>query len=143
ETDEPSRPRMVATVDGHRVVVPAPARARRRQILALVGLRAETTYDLRLRGDRGLVGLDGRLTFRTGSLPADLPSVETRVEGDPRPGVTLFNATPSDLSVEHPGNLIAVDEAGEVVWYHQDDQLISDARQLPDGHLLYNFGNIG
>lgn len=143
ETDEPSRPRMVATVDGHRVVVPAPARARRRQTLALVGLRAETTYDLRLRGDRGLVGLDGRLTFRTGSLPADLPSVETRVEGDPRPGVTLFNATPSDLSVEHPGNLIAVDEAGEVVWYHQDDQLISDARQLPDGHLLYNFGNIG
>ena len=72
ETDEPSRPRMVATVDGHRVVVPAPARARRRQTLALVGLRAETTYDLRLRGDRGLIGLDGRLTFRTGSLPADL-----------------------------------------------------------------------
>jgi len=143
ETEAPTRPRLVATVEGHRVVVPAPARARRRQTLALVGLRAETTYDLRLRGDRGLVELDGRLRFRTGSLPADLPIVETRVEGDPRPGVTLFNATPSDLSVEHPGNLIAVDEAGEVVWYHQDDQLISDARQLPDGHLLYNFGNIG
>ena len=57
--------------------------------------------------------------------------------------MTLFNATPSDLSVEHPGNLIGVDDEGEVVWYHQDDQLISDARQLPGGDLLYNFGNIG
>jgi len=143
ETDEPTRPRLVATADGHRVIVPARSRPARAHALALVGLRAETTYDLRLRGDRTLADLDGELTFRTGSLPADLPVIETEVDGDPRPGVTLFNATPSDLSVEHPGNLLAVDDDGEVVWYHQDSQLISDARQLPGGHLLYNFGNIG
>ena len=143
ETDTPSRPRLVATAGAHRVVVPPPGRARRRHTLALVGLRPETTYDLRLRGDPALADLDGELQFATGSLPADLPVVETRRDGEPRPGVTLFNATPSDLSIAHPGNLIAVDDDGEVVWYHQDDQLISDARQLPDGDLLYNFGNIG
>ena len=142
-TDELSRPRLVATADGHRVIVPARGRPARDHTMALVGLRAETTYDLRLRGDGALAGLDGELAFSTGSLPADLPRVETQVDGDPRPGVTLFNATPSDLSVEHPGNLIGVDEEGEVVWYHQDEQLISDARQLPGGDLLYNFGNIG
>ncbi len=63
--------------------------------------------------------------------------------GTPRPGVTLFNATPSALSVEQPGNLLAVDDEGQVVWYHQDQQVISDARQLPNGNLLFNFGNIG
>ncbi len=143
ETDEPTRPRLVATAGDHRVVVPARGGPGRDHTFAVVGMRPETTYDLRLRGDPALIGLDGELRFATGSLPADLPVVETEVAGAPRQGVTLFNATPSDLSVEHPGNLIAVDEEGEVVWYHQDSQLISDARQLPDGHLLYNFGNIG
>lgn len=143
ETDGPSRPRLIATADGHRIEVPVPDRARRHRTLALVGLRSETTYGLRLRGDPALAGLDGELAFRTGSLPGDLPVVETEVDGEPRPGATLFNATPSDLSVEHPGNLLAVDEEGQVVWYHQDSQLISDARQLPNGNLLYNLGNIG
>ncbi len=143
ETDRPTRVRLVATTAGHRVVVPASGRSRRRHTVALVGLRPETTYDLRLRGDPALAGLDGELRFGTGSLPADLPVIDTHLDGDPRPGVTLFNATPSNLSVDHPGNLIAVDDEGEVVWYHQDDQLISDARQLPDGDLLYNIGNIG
>jgi hypothetical protein len=110
-------------------------------VLALVGLRATTAYDLALRGDPALAGVEA--TFSTGSLPPDLPPVQTRVDGAPRPGVTLFNATPDRLSVEHPGNLLAVDEAGEVVWYHQDEQVISDARQLPNGHVLFNFGNIG
>lgn len=143
ETDRPLRPRLVAAADGHRLVVPARGRPDRASAIAVVGLRPETTYDLRLRGDPALVALDGELTFRTGSLPTDLPVVDTEVDGDPRPGVTLFNATPSDLSIEHPGNLLAVDDAGEVVWYHQDGQVISDARQLPNGNLLYNFGNIG
>ena len=143
DADRPTRVRLVATTAGHRVVVPASGRSRRRHTLALVGLRPETTYDLRLRGDPALAGLDGEIRFGTGSLPADLPVVDTQLDGGPRPGVTLFNATPSDLSVDHPGNLIAVDDEGEVVWYHQDDQLISDARQLPDGDLLFNVGNIG
>jgi hypothetical protein len=105
-------------------------------------MRATTTYHLELAGDPAFDEV-GSLEFRTGSLPSDLPEVVTRVDGEPTPGFTLFNATPSDLSVEHPGNLIAVDDEGEVVWYHQDSQLISDARQLPDGDLLFNFGNIG
>ena len=141
-TDQPVRPRLTATSDDHVVEVPAPRRAQRQVELALVGLRAEQAYELRLAGSPAVAALDP-VTFETGSLPDDLPAVETTVGGEPRPGFTLFNATPSDLSIEHPGNLIAVDEAGEVVWYHQDGQMISDVRQLPDGDLLYNFGNIG
>lgn len=143
EADHPLRPALVAAAGPHRVEVPAPRRARRSVTLALVGLRAETTYALTLSGDPAFAALDDELEFRTGSLPNDLPVVETRVDGDPRPGATLFNATPTDLSVPHPGNLMAVDDEGEVVWYHQDSQLISDARQLPNGDVLYNFANIG
>ena len=139
EADHPVRPGVVAVDGDHRVEVPAPEEPARALTLPLVGLRAEGEYDLTFPG---LDGVDP-VTFRTGSLPEDLPRVETTVQGEPRPGATLFNATPGDLTVEHPGNLIAVDEAGEVVWYHQDSQLISDVRQLPDGDLLYNFGNLG
>jgi arylsulfate sulfotransferase len=141
--DHPVRPVLTATAEDHRVEVPAPREARRTVAVALVGLRAETTYAIALGGDPALSELGDALEFRTGSLPADLPAIETHVDGDPRPGFTLFNVTPSDLSVPHPGNLVAVDDEGEVVWYHQDSQLIADARQLPDGDLLFNFGNIG
>jgi hypothetical protein len=139
EADEPVRPGVVAVDGEHRVEVPPPEDAATDITLPLVGLRAEGDYDL------SFPGLDGvePVALHTGELPDDLPRVETTVHGEPRPGATLFNATPSDLTVEHPGNLIAVDDAGEVVWYHQDSQLISDARQLPDGDVIYNFGNLG
>lgn len=139
EADAPVRPGVVAVDGDHRVEVPPPEAAAREVSIPLVGLRADGSYDLTFPG------LDGveAVTFDTGELPDDLPAVETEVHGEPRPGATLFNVTPTDLSIEHPGNLIAVDEAGEVVWYHQDSQLISDVRQLPDGALLYNFGNLG
>jgi hypothetical protein len=143
EAGHPVRPRLVATADAHVVEVPAPRRARPTTTLALVGLRADTRYALTLTGDPAFAALGDELEFRTGSLPTDLPLIDTQIDGDPRPGFTLFNATPTDLSVPHPGNLVAVDDEGEVVWYHQDSQQIADVRQLRNGDLLYNFGNIG
>jgi hypothetical protein len=142
-SDHPVRAGLVATADAHVVEVPAPLRPRPTATVDLVGLRADTSYALTLTGDPAFAALGDELAFRTGSLPRDLPILDTRVDGHPRPGFTLFNATPTDLSVPHPGNLVALDDEGEVVWYHQDSQLISDARQLPNGDLLYNFGNIG
>ena len=96
---------LVATAAGHgwwcrRPVGPAAVTP----VALVVGLRPETTYDLRLRPvTRRWPALDGEIRFGTGSLPADLPVVDTQLDGGPRPGVTLFNATPSDLSVDHPG----------------------------------------
>jgi hypothetical protein len=139
EADHPVRPGLVAVDGEHRVEVPAPERAERTVELALVGLRAQGAYELTLTGIEGV----DPVTFRTGELPDDLPAVEATVNGEPRPGATLFNVTPDDLSVEHPGNLVAVDHEGHVVWYLQDSQMISDVRQLPGGDVLYNFGNIG
>ncbi len=145
----PVRPVLVATeadpADGspHRVRVPAPLRAAEEVRIPLVGLRAATDYRLDLRGVPGAEALDRPLTFRTGTLPDDLPALDVRVTGAPRPGMTLLNAYPSDQSIDHPGVLLAVDDEGQVVWYHLDDQIIADARQLPDGDILYNSGNIG
>jgi arylsulfate sulfotransferase len=143
DSDRPVRPRIVATADEHRVVVPAPLRRARHLELPLVGLRAATTYALQLRGSPALAGLDGELTFRSGSLPPELPQVITEADPRARRGFTLANAYPNLASIDQPGVLLAVDETGAVVWYRLDSQTISDARQLPNGNLLYNFGNIG
>ncbi len=143
DSDQPVRPRIVATADGHQVVVPAPPRRARHLELPLVGLRPATTYAVQLRGSSALADLDGELTFRSGSLPPYLPEVITQAEDRARPGATLINAYPNLLSIRYPGVLLAVDETGQVVWYQLDSQTISDARQLPNGDLLYNFGNIG
>lgn len=144
EADRAVRPQVTATAttSGHRVGVPAPMVGATEVNLPLVGLRPETTYRLEL-ADAGGPALVPPVDFTTGALPDDLPALTTVVSGRPRPGVTLFNASPSDLSRDHPGVLLAVDHEGEVVWYHQDVQMISDVRQLPSGNLLYNTGNIG
>jgi arylsulfate sulfotransferase len=143
EADHRVRPRVVAVAGEHRVEVPPRRRPARHWEIPLVGLRPETTYNIDLRGDPALAALDGRLSFRTGSLPGDLPAVVARANGRARPGFTLANAYPNILAIDHPGVLLAVDETGTVVWYHLDSQTISDARQLPNGDLLYNFGNLG
>jgi len=144
-SEHPARPRLTAVSEADpddRVEVPRPAR-RRHVVLALVGLRPATTYRIDLAGSPELRALSGELAFTTGDLPRSLPEVITRADDRARPGFTLVNAYPSSYAVPAPGILLAVDETGTVVWYHEDPQTISDVRQLPDGNLVYNSGNIG
>ncbi len=58
------------------------------------------------------------------------------------PGVTLFNPLrwESDVSSKFFGLFLAVDSAGEVMWYHQIDAPSGAMRRLRNGNLLYLFG---
>ena len=142
DADTAVQPTVVAIDgEGHRVEVPTPPAARHHAI-PLVGLRAERTSSVEVTDETdGAVLASRELT--TGALPDDLPEVVVEADERARPGYTLFNASAGDGSVEHPGNLIAVDETGEVVWYLQAARSLADVRQLPDGHLIANHDSTG
>lgn len=89
------------------------------------------------------------LPWQTNPLPFDFPPIKVKVS-DPtamEPGLTLFNVyqwNPFLMGVIIPhGWLIAVNAAGEVVWYHHPDVVPGDARQLPNGHLIYEYDQMG
>lgn len=144
ESDDPVRPALAATAeDGHTVQVPARGPAATEHELALVGLRPETEYALTLTGSSALAEASEGLRIQTGVLPEDLPAVVVEADGRAAEGATLFNASAGADGLEHPGNLIAVDETGEVVWYHQAGRSMTDVRQLPNGNLLFNWNSTG
>jgi hypothetical protein len=116
----------------------------------LRGLRAETTYEVTTTGTARYRG-----EFITGPLPDGLPQITTKLL-DPAamaPGYTLFNLM--DLREELGGDsdeldplrptgwLLIVDEAGEIVWYHNQDHAIGDARFLDDGTILFEYNDTG
>ncbi|GAA2869005.1 hypothetical protein Acy02nite_40790 [Actinoplanes cyaneus] len=144
---------LTARAPGHTVTVPCTGGARRDHRLALVGLRADTRYEVCAHHATTGRPLGPAMPWRSGPLPADLPTVTVRRDpGRATPGLTLFNvrrwhratklrpARPVELATQPMlGYLIAVDEAGQVVWYHRSELGIEDARQLPGGDLLYNY----
>lgn len=144
DADVAVRPAVTArSDDGHVVEVPPAPESARHHAVAVVGLRSEQRYDLTVTDlDTGEV-LDDDLDFTTGALPDDLPEVVVEADERARPGYTLFNASAGDGSVEHPGNLVAVDETGAVVWYRQAARSLADVRQLPNGNLIANHDSTG
>jgi hypothetical protein len=79
-------------------------------ILPVLGLRAETTYNLRVVAyGNGKAAYGANITFTTGMLPADLPTYVAH-EVDPTPGFVVFAAHPY---------AVAIDNAGAVVWYRR------------------------
>ncbi|MBK9258842.1 MAG: aryl-sulfate sulfotransferase [Polyangiaceae bacterium] len=89
------------------------------------------------------------LTFDAPALPADFPPLEI-LTSDPvsmEPGWTLFNVfqfDPQHAGVVVPmGWLVIVNAAGEVVWYHRPPVVPGEARQLSNGHLLYEYSHLG
>jgi len=105
----------------------------------LLGLRAETTYNVEV--SHGQAGASS--SFTTGSLPADMPPIEAESSPDDMSsGLTLFNVIPlggpgGDNGPTDDGYLVAVDEAGEVVWYYRQTHSIQDVRRSADGDLLF------
>jgi len=89
------------------------------------------------------------LTFQADPLPPDFPPLEVNVSEPSamEPGLTLFNVFqwhPHFFGVVVPdGWLIAVNAAGEVVWYHRPEVVTGDVRQLPNGHLRYEYDVTG
>lgn len=140
---------VTATSIDHVARVPRTAEAFARHRIPVVGLRADHTYVLEVGlfagGER--VG-GGRVDFRTGPLPDFLPQIEVAHAEPDRlaPGLTLFDTGRWDAArnFREPGGLlVAVDEAGEIVWYYRNPPSANDARLTPAGTILLQYPPYG
>lgn len=112
--------------------------------LLLTGLRANTRYDVALDAtDADGQTVTETTSFTTSELPADLPplTVDVSKPGEMADGFTLFNVFRWPAGENAPddeiGWLIAVDSAGEIVWYATLDHRTDDLQLLDNGHLIY------
>ena len=114
--------------------------------LPVVGMRAGRAHTLTVRAfdGTGKVIERARLAFTTPELPKgdDFPPIRvtTRVAGKMEPGLTMFSPRRSGATPAFGtgfGMLVAVDGAGEVVWYYRTNSRISDLERRPNGNILY------
>ncbi len=112
----------------------------------ILGMRPGRTHRIVVvvTNENGVSASSEPLELTTDPLPDDFPPIEVSVS---RPdlmelGVTLLEPdySPEDRSERDHELLVAVDEAGEVVWYYQSDQSVSDARRMENGNLFYMSG---
>ena len=115
--------------------------------LAVVGMRPDRDHQVRvtLRNEDGAEAESETLSYRTPPLPEDegeFPPIEVRVSKpeEMEPGYTLFNPQRSKTD-DHGfsqsfGMLVAVDPAGEPVWYYRTDFRITDFERTRNGRLL-------
>lgn len=129
----------VVDPDGNGFRVTAPEAETGSRVIPLLGLTPSTKYTVEVTsGDA-----NGTASFTTGELPEDIPPIE--VESTPEAmsdGLTLFNLIPlhfgeAEGEATEDGYLIAVDPAGQVVWYHRQTHSIQDARRTADGDILF------
>lgn len=144
ETAEP----VVATVeviDGERRnTLRFAGKAAKKHVLPILGLRPDRQYrfELSLRDSGGRVARVAQTwSLTTSKLPSHFPPLRTVVSrpGQMEPGVTIFNVFQwvDDVANEGLGYIVAVDAAGNVVWFYQADHPISDVKKLRNGNLLY------
>jgi hypothetical protein len=93
--------------------------------IPLLELHAETTYALTVRIDGPGGSVAGFSLFVTEPLPNIFPPITLERGGDIRgqPGITLLNILEWGGHGTRRFMVAAVDENGEIVWYHQLDQL--------------------
>lgn len=136
--------------DGERgwtVDVRAPATTN--HVVPILGMRPGRTHRVRVivTGETGGTSASGPFEVTTDPLPDDFPPIEVRVSQPERmePGVTLLEPTyrSEDDSERDHHLLVAVDAAGDVVWYYKAAQPASDVRRLQNGNLLYRTGRAG
>jgi hypothetical protein len=148
--DEPSRVRVVAAAPEHRVETPWTTAADLEHSIPLVGLRAETEYEVAVEAadpDGTVVGR-GTVVHVTRPLPDTLPDFEVAVAEAERmaPGLTMFDAGAwaADGERGRPGGrLVVLDDEGEVVWYHQTFETIGAFTLTPRGTILFNYPPFG
>ena len=101
----------------------------------LLGLRAETTYDLTLTDSAGSVATT---ELTTGPLPEDLPpvTVDVLLEDRVNPGFIVFPLSRWDNGpVAGWGYAVALDEGGQVAWF-VEIPLSSTFRWTESGSML-------
>jgi hypothetical protein len=115
-----------------------------KQDLVVLGLRPDRTFEMRVRL-RGLTSetyaVSESLTMQTPPLPEDFPAMRCTLSEPERmePGVTLFpvNLWLEDVARMDYGYFVAIDAAGEVVWYFRSRTRAAPFQVLENGHLLY------
>lgn len=149
ETDEPTRITFEID-DGERRWTTSPsselATVHREPLL---GLHPDRKHSIIVAADDA-AGNETRsepFVMETPPTPDIFPIFEVVVRDPSRmePGYTFFNVTPrpQEGNVRGYGALVALDDAGEVVWFYKADHGITDARHLPNGNVLYQSGRTG
>ena len=108
----------------------------------VLGLQSDQTYQIVLvaTDEAGNEVRSSPHEMTTPALPSDFPPVDA-VQSEPdrmEPGVTLFSVfrrTEDDPGTDF-GLILAVNGAGEVVWYYRSDERITDVRRLQNGNIL-------
>jgi arylsulfate sulfotransferase len=110
----------------------------------ILGLRPDATHYLTVRvraGSGEITEAPDRLEFNTPSLPDDFPPIEvvTCVPEKREPGYIIFSVSFGAMNKlpEKPGFLVAMNQHGQVVWFHRDKSPIYDVRRLANGNLAY------
>ena len=111
----------------------------------VLGLRPDRLHDVTVRvsDEAGNEASAPPVTIRTDPLPEEFPPLDVRVSKPEvmEPGVTLFGMfrwPDGERRDQTFGLLIAVDAAGDVVWYHRTDEAALLAIRLQNGNLLSN-----
>lgn len=139
-TSEPSHVELTASSPDHVVAVPRTADMATEHVIPLVGMRAESTYDIDAMftddsGESISVMADAG-EFTTGSLPAYFADHELTIDADrASPGYTIvefdsFQAPDGAPSSQH---LVAYDNEGEIVWYYTNTGALAGVEPTPAG----------
>ena len=142
-TSEPAR-LSIEIADGERIErLELDGEYRTAHRVPLVGLRPGRTHTVTFiaTDPAGNQERAAPLTIDTDPLPDDFPPLETTVSRPERmePGATLLNVYRWGAEGRDPGYglLVAVDAAGDVVWYYRAEHAIGPVIPLANGNLLY------
>ena len=145
----------ITTGDNRRVIEYGPGKSRH-QRLPLVGFHAGLCHEVRVTisdAEGKSPPVTATVEFTAPELPAEVeefPVIETkRLSNAPmEPGVTIFNprrrvpaarisATQAKRFNQDFGLLVAVNTAGDVIWYYRSDSRISDFELLRNGNIVF------
>ena len=144
-TAEPGRVSL-EIADGDRTWIVTPGHDyRTNHEIPVLGLRPDRSYAVTVivSDEAGNESSAPPVTIRTDPLPEDFPPLDVTLSRPEamEPGVTLFGMFrwPDGGRPDQTfGLLIAVDAAGDVVWYHRTDDAALLAIRLQNGNILYN-----
>ena len=148
DADRPVHLAGTARAGDRTVSLPRTAVAATAQRYPVVGLRADTEYEIEMTATAEDGSDVGTVTssLRTGSLPDGMPAFDVTSEpARMAPGLTMFDI--GQWGVEGSGRsspyLVIMDEEGEVVWYWESFFTVGDTRQLDSGRILMNYPDFG
>lgn len=130
---------------GHRLELTSTAVATEHEI-PVIGLRAARAYALTVTATDGSGVASGAWQGerRTTALPMDFPPLQVVAADKARPGLTLFPVGRFGATgVDRWGYLVAVDAAGEVVWYASTYATLADVQRGARGQIRYMFDEHG